>query len=85
MSNVCEIMCYSRELLFLNPFVKAYKTKKMKSLDWVGFGFGFGVFLHRHLWWAEPVLGARPALELSKGLRILMIGCGAQLRMAKPF
>lgn len=38
-----------------------------------------------HLWWAEPVLGERPALELPKGLSILMLGCGAQLWMAKPF
>lgn len=80
MRNACETMCCLRELLFLNLFVKANKAK---SSDWDF--FLFGLVLHRHLWWAEPVLGARAALGLPRGLSIPMLGCGTQLWMPKPF
>ena len=83
MRNACETMCCSRDLLFLNPFIKATKQSLWTGLFWVGFLWGF--FCHRHLWWPQRVLGARPALEVPEGLSIPMPGYGAQLRMAKPF
>lgn len=80
MRNACETTCCSREILFLNFFIKASKTK---SLDcWL---FCLFLVLLRNLWWPEPGLRARLVLELSEGLSILKLICSSQPWMTKLF
>lgn len=84
-STVADEKClWNYVLLKRASLSQSLCQSKQSKVFRLGF-FLFGLVLHRHLWWAEPVLGARAALGLPRGLSIPMLGGGTQLWMPKPF